>query len=56
MEQPAQGSGHSSEIVRVQEVFGQHFWTYALILEWFWLEQGVGLDGLYRSLPVWVIP
>ena len=51
MEQPAQGSGHSSEIVRVQEVFGQHSQTYGLIFEWFFVEPGSGFDdpmGLFQ--------
>ena len=42
MEQAPQGSGHGTELVRVQGVSGQCSQTHGLIFGWCCMEQGVG--------------
>ena len=51
MEQAPQGSGHGTELVRVQGVSGQCSQTHGLIFGWCCMEQGVGLYDPYGSLP-----
>jgi len=51
MEGAPQGSGHSTELDRVQEASGQCSHPYGLSFVWSCVEPGVGLDDPSGSLP-----